>query len=473
MQENSAKFITKFNEFIHTNDVKLFATEEQIDTISKELGAVSPSELRAAVREFVIGKWSLVHANNAIETAKRKVMEDKLSRRYFHTMKVDDMSLKAWREFIQLEEDEQKQSEDTGISPRLVSLYERCIVVTALYEEFWLRYATYLEPHDVEKARSVVERGATAQVFPTPSYAFAHAWFEEAHDNVPFARTALKQAIVTHDSSIESYVKLANFEKRHGNIEKGKEVFDQALTTIKAKGEAKSTKHRLYVYAAYAHFLSSGGADVHATDIRKLFNAALVLDSKSKLIFSKWVDFEVSLHIKQKTIESEALVEAVFQEITIAELAKKDALMFRKRRIMFLDEHGVTFSLLRAAQTDIAESQTRGLEQKKKSEDDPMDESNPSQQQHEGFQGGFQDHVQSRSHGGGGGGYKRPYHQSSGYGDQGSSGYNQQSSYGGGYQSKGYENYSQSQGTYDSYDRSSSSSSRGGYSQDRGGQGWQ
>lgn len=59
--------------------------------------------------------------------------EARIKRDYFHVVPVEDQELKAWDDYLDYMEI-QKDDEATN------SLYKRCLVVTALYPGFWLRY---------------------------------------------------------------------------------------------------------------------------------------------------------------------------------------------------------------------------------------------------------------------------------------------------------------------------------------------
>ena len=64
--------------------------------------------------------------------------EEKLKRTYFHVKPLDQKQLRVWDQYL----DWQVGQND---HQRTVVLFERCLIPCALYEQFWAKYARYLE----------------------------------------------------------------------------------------------------------------------------------------------------------------------------------------------------------------------------------------------------------------------------------------------------------------------------------------
>ena len=103
---------------------------------------------------------------------KRWPFEEAIKRPYFHVKPLERVQLKNWREYLDFEL-------SNGDHRRVVILFERCIIACALYEDFWQRFATYMEGHGVEKCRHVYERACTIHLPRKPSIHLAWAAFEE------------------------------------------------------------------------------------------------------------------------------------------------------------------------------------------------------------------------------------------------------------------------------------------------------
>ena len=85
---------------------------------------------------------SVVGAHESCEEAvdKRYRFEEKIKRSYFHVKPLDLKQLKNWDSYLDFEIAE-------GDHDRIVVLFERCLIPCAQYEQFWAKYARYLEQH--------------------------------------------------------------------------------------------------------------------------------------------------------------------------------------------------------------------------------------------------------------------------------------------------------------------------------------
>ena len=72
------------------------------------------------------------------------MFEEKLKRTYFHVKPLDHKQLKTWDLYLDYEIEKADHE-------RIVVLFERCLIPCALYEQFWSKYARYLEKAHKEK----------------------------------------------------------------------------------------------------------------------------------------------------------------------------------------------------------------------------------------------------------------------------------------------------------------------------------
>merc|ERR1719341_1519012 len=95
-------------------------------------------KLKAGMKERLVA--SLVHSHEATENRVDEIymFEEKLKRSYFHVKPLDHKQLKTWDLYLDYEVAE-------GDHERIVVLFERCLIPCALYEQFWAKYARYLE----------------------------------------------------------------------------------------------------------------------------------------------------------------------------------------------------------------------------------------------------------------------------------------------------------------------------------------
>lgn len=95
--------------------------------------------------------------------------------------------LKNWRSFLEFEIEK-------GDQLRIDTLFERCLIACALYEDYWLMYAQHLEsrwtaePDSREtterKLRSVYRRACTIHVYDKTALYLMWSVFEERTGNV-------------------------------------------------------------------------------------------------------------------------------------------------------------------------------------------------------------------------------------------------------------------------------------------------
>merc|ERR1719193_2152182 len=95
-------------------------------------------KLKAGMKERLVA--SLVSTHEATEARVDQIyrFEEKLKRTYFHVKPLDHRQLRTWDQYLDYEVAE-------GDHERIVVLFERCLIPCALYEQFWAKYARYLE----------------------------------------------------------------------------------------------------------------------------------------------------------------------------------------------------------------------------------------------------------------------------------------------------------------------------------------
>ena len=96
-------------------------------------------KLKAGMKERIVA--SLVNTHEKCESLveARLKFEDKIKRPYFHVKPLDLKQLKNWDSYLDFEINEGQNHE------RIVVLFERCLIPCAKYEQFWAKYAFYME----------------------------------------------------------------------------------------------------------------------------------------------------------------------------------------------------------------------------------------------------------------------------------------------------------------------------------------
>jgi len=126
------------------------------------------------------------------EVGKRWEFEMEIKRPYFHVKPLDQYQLKNWRKYLDFEESQ-------GDYYRIYTLYERCLVSCALYEEFWERYAKYLASKgNIQDATNIFLKAINVFIPPNyPSIRLAFAIFQEEQGNIQKARELYQQILAT------------------------------------------------------------------------------------------------------------------------------------------------------------------------------------------------------------------------------------------------------------------------------------
>lgn len=84
------------------------------------------------MRNKVLKERNSLFLKTANEIKKRWDYEDAIKRPYFHVKPLEKSQIKNWKDYLEYEIQQ-------GNHKRIVFLFERCIVVCALYESFWVK----------------------------------------------------------------------------------------------------------------------------------------------------------------------------------------------------------------------------------------------------------------------------------------------------------------------------------------------
>jgi pre-mRNA-processing factor 39 len=180
------------------------------------------------------------------ETTKRWTYEQEIKRPYFHVTELDESQLVNWRKYLDFEEIE-------GSYVRTVFLYERCLVASAYYDEFWLRYVRWMAAQEGNKVEDIriIYRKASCLYAPIcrPAVRLNWALFEESNDRVDMARAIYEAVLDRTPGHLETIVSWANLERRHGGLDDAIAVFkaqiDSTTCDIQTKGEIVAEWARL------------------------------------------------------------------------------------------------------------------------------------------------------------------------------------------------------------------------------------
>jgi len=95
-------------------------------------------KLKAGMKERLVASLVATHEQTEHKVDDIYRFEEKLKRTYFHVKPLDQKQLRVWDQYLDWQVEQ-------GDHQRIVVLFERCLIPCALYEQFWAKYARYLE----------------------------------------------------------------------------------------------------------------------------------------------------------------------------------------------------------------------------------------------------------------------------------------------------------------------------------------
>ncbi|XP_065833259.1 pre-mRNA-processing factor 39-like isoform X2 [Oscarella lobularis] len=357
-----SKHFEQFREFVRLYPANQIFSAEEYQTLQAEVAsdaaavAAANGDVELALKEKAVQRRHAVHQQTEDEVRKRWSYEENVKRPYFHVKPLEAFQLNNWREYLDFEILQ-------GSEERIRILFERCLVVCALYEDYWIKYANYLEAREPGKARDVYRRACTVHLRHKPSIHLTWALYEEAAGNADEACQVLTNMLEAFPRSVTGTMQLINLERRRGNKDKAASLYEKAIDLA-----AQSPEDGSFLSVQYANFLAKVMGD--RAKGKEVLKAAIGKDTKNKRLYLHLLDFETN----QFPLD-ESSVEAVFtlaQESDMLPSSKQD---LSERRILFLQQFGGNPVTLRRAVLDHKEQySTSGFGRKRKAD-------NASQQQ--------------------------------------------------------------------------------------------
>ncbi|CAJ1058712.1 pre-mRNA-processing factor 39 [Xyrichtys novacula] len=314
-------------------------------------------ELMQKIREQVLVLRDKVYQDNEGEVRKRWHYEDSIKRPYFHVKPLDRLQLRSWHSYLdweisQLNKDTkdhsldpnetategsevaalpQEQSEDSGVASddhRVRILFERCLIACALYEEFWTRYAQYLEAQSVDEARAIYKRACEVHLTNKPNIHMQWATFEERHGELSEARRVLEALEKTLPGLAVVRLRRAALERRAGQLDQSEALLQEAV----AESKDKPTLHAFYSIKL-ARLLLKVGRDPRRA--RRILQEALEISPDNDKLHLNLLELEVS---GDPWASSEAVQECVTRALA-APLAPHTKILLSQRGLQFAEDY--------------------------------------------------------------------------------------------------------------------------------------
>ncbi|XP_029806196.1 pre-mRNA-processing factor 39 isoform X2 [Suricata suricatta] len=245
----------------------------------------------------------------------------KIKRPYFHVKPLEKAQLKNWKEYLEFEI-------ENGTHERVVVLFERCVISCALYEEFWIKYAKYMENHSIEGVRHVFSRACTIHLPKKPMVHMLWAAFEEQQGNINEARNILRTFEECVLGLAMVRLRRVSLERRHGNMEEAEHLLQDAIKNAKSNNESSfyAIKLARHLFKIQKNLLKS----------RKVLLEAIERDKENTKLYLNLLEMEYSGDLKQ----NEENILNCFDKAIHGSLPIKMRITFSQRKVEFLEDFG-------------------------------------------------------------------------------------------------------------------------------------
>ncbi|XP_051511538.1 pre-mRNA-processing factor 39-like isoform X2 [Myxocyprinus asiaticus] len=335
----------KFKEHVQNNNPKHFLSEEEFVQLRVELAnANKPNEDDAPGEELPPGTEDLpdpakrvteienmrhkvietrqeTFNQNEHEVSKRWAFEEGIKRPYFHVKALEKTQLNNWREYLDFEL-------ENGTPERVVILFERCLIACALYEEFWIKYAKYLESYSTEGVRHIYKKACTIHLPKKPAVHLLWAAFEEQQGNIEEARSILKAVEVAVPGLAMVRLRRVSLERRHGNMDEAETLLRDAIMNGNNASESS-----FYAVKLARQLLKVQKSIAKA---KKVLMEAIEKDETNPKLYLNLLELEYSGDVQQ----NEADIIACFDRALNSPMSLESRVTFSQRKVEFLEDFG-------------------------------------------------------------------------------------------------------------------------------------
>jgi len=328
----------KFKEHLENNaPADILSTEEYMKTMH-ELDIVAPGLTSEAlnsssaeddstvrknavmIQKKVIAKREQVFLQTAAEIKKRWKYEESIKRPYFHIKPLEKSQLKNWKDYLDFEG-------SLGDHKQIVFLFERCMVVCALYEEFWQKYLDYIEHKDPEATRVVYSRACGIHLRKKYPLHIKWAVFEERQNKYDSASNILSNLDKNFPGMIlitQHRVGIARRMKRYDEIEG---IYENAIKSV------DRIEDKVFYSIKLSHVLAKFCGD--KSKARLVLLDALKLGKKQKRLYLQLLDLEMHYG----TVEDDHVLSLFNSVENDLSLSDEERNLFNQRKVEFYEEY--------------------------------------------------------------------------------------------------------------------------------------
>ncbi|KAJ8607626.1 hypothetical protein MRB53_040145 [Persea americana] len=283
-----SRYFESYQKVSATRDVTELASPEVIaqltQTIANETGTTSsnPAALAHEIRAKLDPLLWETFTNVQNEVKKRWTYEQNIKRPYFHVTDVEEDQLDNWRKYLDFEEAE-------GDYERTKFLYERCMVSTASYEDFWFRYMRWMSAHPdkIEEIRNIYQRASCIFVkVVQPAIRLSWARFEEVNGRADVAIAIHEAILIVLPDDFATMKSLIHLYRRQYGMDIAIQEVQKLISDTNILAESRGS-----LVTEWSRILSKTTGDVTAARQVFMNHQGQYLDAHS--FWSGWLQFEI------------------------------------------------------------------------------------------------------------------------------------------------------------------------------------
>lgn len=282
-----------------------------------------------AYREEIIERRSKLHRANTSEVIVRIKYENAIKRPYFHVKALERDQLQNWHKYLDFEISEKKKK-------RIQVLFERCIIACALYDEMWIKYASYCDSiGEIDRARELYKKATDVHCSRKPGIHLAYSLFEEKHGDSSAASAILYDFDRRHPGYAAISMRKIHVSRRKAGKEKSP---DYASTISKLEKLISEPGNSRRVASFYALKLSRIHLKLRhdRKSAEKVLKNALSRDKDNLQLYMGLVDVAFS----SSRFHEHEVVDAFDYAIYSKHLPIDQRFLFSQRKLDFLEELG-------------------------------------------------------------------------------------------------------------------------------------
>lgn len=333
-----ARYFDRFHKLASTQPITELASAEDLARHRAEVLAEpsqygapkSEPEIERDIRLKIDATFSEIFYKTQTEVQKRWTYEAELKRPYFHVKELDHEQLLACHKYLEFEEQE-------GDKNRILYLYERCMSICALYDEFWFRYARWMQRQKgkEEEVRNIYLRAAMFVPISRPGIRLQFAFFEEMQGRIDIARDLYAAILEQLPDAVEVIVSWANMERRQKGLDAAIQVYKQQIDSTAVD---LFTKAVLVTKWAFLLWKIKGSVE----EARTVFVNNVQWYADSREFWQKWFEFELEQPTSAETEAQQAerirnVVEEMRSKSRISHELKSEII---QQYLNYLEERG-------------------------------------------------------------------------------------------------------------------------------------